>query len=249
MRRIKLYKDFQLVNESIGFHSSEEYRLLKEKYDKLSKEYFQEHFYDITDENIADVSYWSYIGSDKGRGDAIDISVDQYICYVVNINPKDKGIDTSSVDSLEELKKVADNISKIINSIKEFESRIQSDGLTIVQTTTRGTTSRGYISLVIRGDKISKGDLEKYYGGWKSGRGPKYFEGVKRLKEEYRKNGIPNADLDTNESFNEEDEIAIGFMMIEDEIICVATYSKRHDDFDIDWSEFRRSIKEYREQQ
>lgn len=250
MRRIKAYKDFQMIKESVGFGQSEEYRQLKEKYDKISKEYFQEHFYDITDENIAGFNYWSYIGDSNGvfieNTDVKDN--DYYICYGISIRPTDKSIDTSSIRSIEELKKVSDNINRLVNSVESFENRISHDGLTITTSSMpMGVTpSMREIKLSVRGAKIDKSDINRYYSLWKSGRGPRYDEGINKLKEQYRKNGIPNVELDTNEYFDE-DIVNVGFMMLEDEIIAVATYSKKNDDFDIDWPEFRRSVKEYRE--
>lgn len=251
MRKTKAYKDFQIVKESVGFGNSEEYRVLGEMYNKLNREYFQEHFYDITDENIVDFNYYTYIGNDKqsiGWNDLVDTSADHYIYYGINLRPKNESINTNSVSSFEGLKRVSDNINKIINSVKEFEGRIQNDGLIITQTSvnTGGVTpSHRAITLTVRGSKINKDDLKKYYDMWKLSKGPNYDKGMTRLREEYSKNGITNVDLDTNEDIDQ-DIIHIGFMMLDDEIISVATYSKKNDDFDIDWSEFRRSIREYR---
>lgn len=249
MRRIKAYKDFQLVNESLGFSNSEEYRLLKEKSNNLSKEYFQEHFYDITDENLVDFSYWSYIGTDKGYiRDTVDYTKDHYVYYGVSLKPKGDILDRSSVDSIDSLKQISSDINKVVSSVESFKSRILQDGLEVTSISIpRGVTpSMRAITMTIRGAKISTSDLEEHYGKWKSKKGPNYDEGIRKIKEWYSEKGIPNVELDTNEDMDDSgDIIHIGFMMIESEIISVATYSRKTDTFTIDWPEIRRSVTEY----
>lgn len=251
MRKIKSYKEFGSIKESLGFGNSEEYQELITKYKNISKDYFAEHFYDITDENIVDFKYWLYVGDESGESigwttEEIDTSKDYYIYHSIQMDQKNDSLDSSNAHSFEDLKKVGENIHKIVNSIESFKNRI-SDEFTIssigVNTIIGVTPSIGKISIRIKGDKIKSEDIKLHYNKWKKSYGPKFDEGLKYLIGEYKhqKNRPDyNPPLDTNDTG---DTVLIGFMG-DDEIIVVATYFKKEDRFRFDWAEFQRSLRE-----
>lgn len=252
MKHLRNFGSFEKINENIGFGDSNEYKDLIEKYNQLPKEYFNEHFYDLTDDNIVTLRVWKYIGDENGKSVAhtekdVNISEDHYLYYKVMIEQVDKSMD-SNVERISDLKKVGKNINQIIDSLESFGRRIEDDGLHLISTTTntpKGTiiASKNYgnITLLVKGGKILKEDMEKYFTSWEktSGLGPKFSEGIKKLLYIYKDYDIdPEIDINT---FGEDDTVIVG-VLTDYEIFGVATYSKKTGIFKEDMNEIDDSI-------
>lgn len=251
MRKIKGYKDFSSVNESLGFGNSEEYYELKKTFSKKENDELKEYFYELTDDEIMELRTWSYIGeTENGRSigysqSSVDIGKNHSIFYIIELKSKGNSLNLLNIDNkVENIRKVADNLKKVSDTIESFRNNF-SDNL--IQDNVWGTspTTERLIEFnakfILRGESINKHTLETYYKKWKGNFGQKYDEGLNYLISEYQDNGVQDPPLDTNEH---EDGVLIGFFT-EDEIIVVATYNKSKNEFSIDWPEFRRSVEEY----
>ncbi len=246
MRKIKGYKDFSSVNESLGFGNSEEYYELKKTFSKKENDELKEYFYEVTDDNIMSLRIWSYIGeSDSGRSigysqSLVDVGKNHSIFYTIELESKEKSLDLINIhNNVDNLKKVSNNLKKVADTMERFKNAF-SDNLT--ENNIWGTGNEVKARFIIRGESINKHTLETYYKKWKGNFGEKYDEGLNYLISEYQAEGIQDPPLDTNEH---EDIVLIGFFT-EDEIIVVATYNKSKNEFSIDWPEFGRSIEEHR---
>lgn len=245
MRKIKGYKDFRSVNESLGFGNSEEYEELKKNFAKKEKEEIKEYFYEVTDDEIMELRTWSYIGeSENGRSigysqSSVDIGKNHSVFYIIELKSKGNSLDLLNIhNNVDNLKKVSNNLKKVADTMERFKNAF-SDNLT--ENNIWGTGNEIKAKFILRGESINRHTFETYYKKWKSNFGQKYDDGLNHLISEYQKEGIQDPPLDTNEH---EDGVLIGFFT-EDEIIIVATYTKSKDEFSIDWPEFGRSVEEY----
>ena len=247
MKRLKSYSNFSSLNESIGFGNSNEYFELKGLFDKREKDEFNEYFYDLTDENIAKVSTWSWIADSEGHSigysqSSVNLSSDHFIFHTIKIETEDS-INLLDLSNLSDIRNIGSNLIKISNSIESFTKSIGSENVKVkIEPTISNKKNNVEIYLSIKGSKIDRHTFETFYKKWKNDYGPKYDEGLNYLIGEYQHHGIQNPPIDTNDTG---DYVAIGFFL-EDEIIVVADYDKKTDKFRFDWGEFDRSVKEWR---
>lgn len=250
MRKIKGYKDFSPISESLGFGNSDEYFNLKNTYSKKENQEIKEYFYELTDDDIMEVRVWSYIGeSDSGRSigysqSSVDIGKNHSIFYTINLKSKKQSLDLLNINNkTENLRKVGENLKKLADTIDTFRSAFSDE---LVVDTLQGSVANFVTfclsaEFVIRGESVNKDDLETYYKKWKGNFGRNYTKGLDYLIEEYRINGVQDPPLDINDHGS--NDVLVGFLT-EDDIIVVATYHRSSDSFDIDWTEFRRSLTE-----
>ena len=176
MRKVKTYKEFSPINESLGFGNSDEYNDLKNLYAKKEVEELKEYFYDLTDDKIATVGIWSYIGeSDNGRSighsqSSVDVGKNHSIFYRINISSDNKSMDLLNLhNNFDNLKKVSTNLKKLSNCIDSFSSTFGDD---VIIDDLSGTGNDIRVSLSLRGELIDKHTIETYYEKWKENKKP-----------------------------------------------------------------------------
>lgn len=170
MRKIKGYKDFEPINESLGFGNSDEYFELKTMFSKKDKEELKEYFYELTDDNIMDLKIWSYIGeAESGRSigysqSSVDTGKNHSVFYTLELTQKGDSMDILNINKTDNLRKVSNNLKKVADTIDTFKSAFSND---LVEDSLSRIGNEMVVKFVLRGESINKHTLETYYKKWK----------------------------------------------------------------------------------
>ena len=236
--KLKRYKDF--IKESFG--TSKQYAdFLTSK--AISTDIFNDSLFDV--KQFSRVSNYRYLVDSKGH--AVNTEVDDNEKYRLLYTCQ---IQYSLVPGKNDFNKVLDNLNTIKISVEEMIDRVESEGLKIdkneywLDKTTGHERVIHTFSISFISDEISTEELKDTFDIYKTSQDKEYLEGLKRLRQIYREEGI---DFDRYMDTTDMDEyIQIGVFIGED-LYGVASYNTETKQFSIDEDEIANSIDAYRE--
>ena len=236
--KLKRYKDF--IKESFG--TSKQYAdFLTSK--AISTDIFNDSLFDV--KQFSRVSNFRYLVDSKGH--AVNTEVDDNEKYRLLYTCQ---IQYSLVPGKNDFNKVLDNLNTIKISVEEMIDRVESEGLKIdkneywLDKTTGHERVIHTFSISFISDEISTEELKDTFDIYKTSQDKEYLEGLKRLRQIYREEGI---DFDRYMDTTDMDEyIQIGVFIGED-LYGVASYNTETKQFSIDEDEIANSIDAYRE--
>jgi hypothetical protein len=236
--KLKKYNDF--IKES--FSTSQQYaNFLTSK--AISTDIFNDSLFDV--KQFSRVSNFRYLVDSKGH--AVNTEVDDNEKYRLLYTCQ---IQYSLVPGKNDFNKVLDNLNTIKISVEEMIDRVESEGLKIdkneywLDKTTGHERVIHTFSISFISDEISTEELKDTFDIYKTSQDKEYLEGLKRLRQIYREEGI---DFDRYMDTTDMDEyIQIGVFIGED-LYGVASYNTETKQFSIDEDEIANSIDAYRE--
>ena len=236
--KLKRYNDF--IKESFG--TSKQYAdFLTSK--AVSTDLFNDSLFDV--KQFARVNNYRYLVDSKGH--AVNTEVDDNEKYKILYTCQ---IQYSLVPGKNDFNKVLDNLNTIKISVEEMIDRVESEGLKIdkneywLDKTTGHERVIHTFSISFISDEISTEELKDTFDIYKTSQDKEYLEGLKRLRQIYREEGI---DFDRYMDTTDMDEyIQIGVFIGED-LHGVASYNTETKQFSIDSDEISDSISAYRE--
>ena len=236
--KLKRYKDF--IKESFG--TSKQYAdFLTSK--AISTDIFNDSLFDV--KQFSRVSNFRYLVDSKGH--AVNTEVDDNEKYRLLYTCQ---IQYSLVPGKNDFNKVLDNLNTIKISVEEMIDRVESEGLKLetneywLDKTTGHERVIHTFSISFISDEISTEELKDTFDIYKTSQDKEYLEGLKRLRQIYREEGI---DFDRYMDTTDMDEyIQIGVFIGED-LYGVASYNTETKQFSIDSDEISDSISAYRE--
>jgi hypothetical protein len=236
--KLKRYNDF--IKESFG--TSKQYsEFLTSK--AVSTDLFNDSLFDV--KTFARVNNYRYLVDSKGH--AINTEVDDNEKYKILYTCQ---IQYSLVPGKNDFNKVLDNLNTIKISVEEMIDRVESEGLKIdkneywLDKTTGHERVIHTFSISFISDEISTEELKDTFDIYKTSQDKEYLEGLKRLRQIYREEGI---DFDRYMDTTDMDEyIQIGVFIGED-LYGVASYNTETKQFSIDDDEIVSSVNAYRE--
>jgi hypothetical protein len=236
--KLKKYNDF--IKES--FSTSQQYAdFLTSK--AVSTDLFNDSLFDV--KTFARVNNYRYLVDSKGH--AINTEVDDNEKYKILYTCQ---IQYSLVPGKNDFNKILDNLNTIKISVEEMIDRVESEGLKLevneywLDKTTGHERVIHTFSISFISDEISTKELKDTFDIYKTSQDKEYLEGLKRLRQIYREEGI---DFDRYMDTTDMDEyIQIGVFIGED-LYGVASYNTETKQFSIDEDEIANSIDAYRE--
>jgi hypothetical protein len=236
--KLKKYNDF--VKESFG--TSKQYAdFLTSK--AVSTDLFNDSLFDV--KQFSRVSNFRYLVDSKGH--AVNTEVDDNEKYRLLYTCQ---IQYSLVPGKNDFNKVLDNLNTIKISVEEMIDRVESEGLKIdrnvydVDKTTGHERVIHTFTISFISDEISTKELKDTFDIYKKSQDKEYLDGLKKLRNIYREEGI---DFDRYMDTTDMDEyIQIG-MFIGEDLYGVASYNTETKQFSIDSDEISDSISAYRE--
>jgi hypothetical protein len=236
--KLKKYNDF--VKESFG--TSKQYAdFLTSK--AVSTDLFNDSLFDV--KQFSRVSNFRYLVDSKGY--SINTEVDDNEKYRLLYTCQ---IQYSLVPGKNDFNKVLDNLNTIKISVEEMIDRVESEGLKIdrnvydVDKTTGHERVIHTFTISFISDEISTKELKDTFDIYKKSQDKEYLDGLKKLRNIYREEGI---DFDRYMDTTDMDEyIQIG-MFIGEDLYGVASYNTETKQFSIDSDEISDSISAYRE--
>jgi hypothetical protein len=236
--KLKRYNDF--IKESFG--TSKQYAdFLTSK--AVSTDLFNDSLFDV--KTFARVNNYRYLVDSKGH--AINTEVDDNEKYKILYTCQ---IQYSLVPGKNDFNKVLDNLNTIKISVEEMIDRVESEGLKLevneywLDKTTGHERVIHTFSISFISDEIITKELKDTFDIYKTSQDKEYLDGLKRLRQIYREEGI---DFDRYMDTTDMDEyIQIGVFMGED-LYGVASYNTETKQFSIDDDEIVSSVNAYRE--
>lgn len=236
--KLKKYNDF--IKESFG--TSKQYAdFLTSK--AVSTDLFNDSLFDV--KQFSRVSNFRYLVDSKGY--SINTEVDDNEKYRLLYTCQ---IQYSLVPGKNDFNKVLDNLNTIKISVEEMIDRVESEGLKIdrnvydVDKTTGHERVIHTFTISFISDEISTKELKDTFDIYKKSQDKEYLDGLKKLRNIYREEGI---DFDRYMDTTDMDEyIQIG-MFIGEDLYGVASYNTETKQFSIDSDEISDSISAYRE--
>ncbi len=236
--KLKRYNDF--IKES--FSTSQQYAdFLTSK--AISSDIFNDSLFDV--KQFAKVSNYRYLVDTKGH--AINTEVDDNEKYKLLYTCQ---IKYSLIPGKNDFNKVLDNLNTIKISIDEMIDRVEEEGLKLesnvydVDKTTGHERVIHTFSVSFISNEISTEELKDVFNSYNTTKDKEYLEGLKRLRDIYRENGIDfNRYMDTTE----DDEYILVGVFIGEDLYGVASYNTRTKQFTIDEDEIYDSVDAYRE--
>ena len=236
--KLKRYNDF--IKESFG--TSKQYAdFLTSK--AVSTDLFNDSLFDV--KQFARVNNYRYLVDSKGH--AVNTEVDDNEKYKILYTCQ---IQYSLVPGKNDFNKVLDNLNTIKISVEEMIDRVESEGLKLenneywLDKTTGHERVIHTFSISFISDEISTKELKDTFDIYKTSQDKEYLEGLKRLRQIYREEGI---DFDRYMDTNDDDEyIQVGVFM-GDDLYGVGSYNTKTKQFNIDDDEIVASVNAYRE--
>jgi hypothetical protein len=236
--KLKKYNDF--IKES--FSTSQQYAdFLTSK--AISTDIFNDSLFDV--KQFARVSNYRYLVDTKGH--AVNTEVDDNEKYRLLYTCQ---IQYSLVPGKNDFNKVLDNLNTIKISVDEMIDRVEAEELKLEKNEYWLDKTTGHervihtFSISFISDEISTKELKDTFDIYKTSQDKEYLEGLKRLRQIYREEGI---DFDRYMDTTDMDEyIQIGVFIGED-LYGVASYNTETKRFSIDENEISDSINAYRE--
>lgn len=236
--KLKKYNDF--IKES--FSTSQQYAdFLTSK--AISTDIFNDSLFDV--KTFSRVSNYRYLVDSKGH--AINTEVDDNEKYKILYTCQ---IQYSLVPGKNDFNKILDNLNTIKISVEEMIDRVESEGLKLevneywLDKTTGHERVIHTFSISFISNEISTKELKDTFDIYKTSQDKEYLDGLKRLRQIYREEGI---DFDRYMDTTDMDEyIQIGVFIGED-LYGVASYNAETKQFSIDDDEISDSISAYRE--
>jgi len=237
--KLKKYNDF--IKESFG--TSQQYSdFLKSK--AIPTDIFNDSLFDI--KQFARVSNYRYLVDTKGH--AVNTEVDDNEKYRLLYTCQ---IQYSLVPGKNKFDKILDNLNTIKISIDEMIDRVEEEGLKLEKSEYDIDKTTGHervvhtFSISFISSEISTEELKYVFNSYNTTKDKEYLEGLKRLRDIYREEGIDfDRYMDTNE--DDEEYIQVG-VFIGDDIYGVASYNTQTKRFTIDDDEIVASVNAYRE--
>ena len=234
---MKYLKSF---NESFG--TSKEYGdFLKSK--AMSLDLFNDTMIEVKD--FARVNVFRYLVDSKGH--AVNTDVDDNEKYRMLYNCQ---IQYELVPGRNKFDKVLQNLNTIQLSIEELTSRAESEGLTLdenyylVDKTTGHERVNHTFIISFLSSEIPTLELKDVYNDYISFQDKEYLDGLKRLREYYRRADI---DFDRYMDTTDDAELILVGVFIDEDLYGVATYNRETKKFTIDDDEVHNSISAYSE--
>ena len=236
--KLKKYNDF--IKES--FSTSQQYAdFLTSK--AVSTDLFNDSLFDV--KTFARVNNYRYLVDSKGH--AINTEVDDNEKYKILYTCQ---IQYSLVPGKNDFNKILDNLNTIKISVEEMIDRVESEGLKLenneywLDKTTGHERVIHTFSISFISNEISTKELKDTFDIYKTSQDKEYLDGLKRLRQIYREEGI---DFDRYMDTTDMDEyVQIGVFIGED-LYGVASYNTETKQFSIDEDEIANSIDAYRE--
>ena len=236
--KLKKYNDF--IKES--FSTSQQYaNFLTSK--AISTDIFNDSLFDV--KQFAKINNFRYLVDTKGH--AVNTEVDDNEKYRLLYTCQ---IQYSLIPGKNDFNKVLDNLNTIKISVEEMIDRVESEGLKLdrnvydVDKTTGHERVIHTFTISFISDEISTKELKDTFDIYKKSQDKEYLDGLKRLRQIYREEGI---DFDRYMDTTDMDEyIQIG-MFIGEDLYGVASYNTETKQFSIDSDEISDSISAYRE--
>ena len=231
--KLKKYNDF--IKESFG--TSQQYAdFLTSK--AISTDIFNDSLFDV--KQFAKIKNYRYLVDSKGH--AVNTEVDDNERYRLLYTCQ---IQYSLVPGKNDFNKVLDNLNTIKISVEEMIDRVESEGVKLdkneywLDKTTGHERVIHTFSISFISNEISTEELKDIFDIYNTSQDKEYLEGLKKLREIYRKEGI---DFDRYMDTNDDDEyIQVGVFMGED-LYGVAFYNTKTKQFNIDEDEISDSV-------
>ena len=236
--KLKKYNDF--IKESFG--TSQQYaNFLTSK--AISTDIFNDSLFDV--KQFSRVSNFRYLVDSKGH--AVNTEVDDNEKYRLLYTCQ---IQYSLVPGKNDFNKVLDNLNTIKISVEEMIDRVESEGLKLdrnvydVDKTTGHERVIHTFTISFISDGISTKELKDTFDIYKTSQDKEYLDGLKRLRQIYREEGIDfDRYMDTTD---DEEYIEVG-VFLGDDLYGVASYNMNTKQFTIDEDEIVASVNAYRE--
>jgi len=236
--KLKRYNDF--IKESFG--TSKQYAdFLTSK--AVSTDLFNDSLFDV--KTFARVNNYRYLVDSKGH--AINTEVDDNEKYKILYTCQ---IQYSLVPGKNDFNKVLDNLNTIKISVEEMIDRVESEGLKLevneywLDKTTGHERVIHTFSISFISNEINTKELKDTFDIYKTSQDKEYLDGLKRLRQIYKEEGI---DFDRYMDTTDMDEyIQIGVFIGED-LYGVASYNAETKQFSVDDDEIVSSVNAYRE--
>ena len=236
--KLKKYNEF--IKESFG--TSQQYSdFLKSK--AISTDIFNDSLFDV--KQFAKINNYRYLVDTKGH--AINTEVDDNEKYRLLYTCR---IQYSLIPGKNDFNKVLDNLNTIKISIDEMIDRVEEEGLKLesnvydVDKTTGHERVIHAFSISFISNEISTEELKDTFNTYKSSKDKEYLDGLKRLRQIYREEGI---DFDRYMDTTDMDEYIQVGMFIGEDLYGVASYNTETKQFTIDEDEISDSVDAYRE--
>jgi len=236
--KLKRYNDF--IKESFG--TSKQYsEFLTSK--AVSTDIFNDSLFDV--KTFARVNNYRYLVDSKGH--AINTEVDDNEKYRLLYTCQ---IQYSLVPGKNDFNKILDNLNTIKISVEEMIDRVESEGLKIenneywLDKTTGHERVIHTFSISFISDEISTEELKNIFDIYNTSQDKEYLEGLKRLRDIYRKEGI---DFDIYMDTTDMDEYIQVGMFIGEDLYGVASYNTETKQFTFDEDEILNSVDAYRD--
>jgi len=236
--KLKKYNDF--IKESFG--TSQQYSdFLKSK--AISTDIFNDSLFDV--KQFARVNNFRYLVDTKGH--AVNTEVDDNEKYRLLYTCQ---IQYSLVPGKNDFNKVLDNLNTIKISIDEMIDRVEEEGLKLEKSEYDVDKTTGHervihtFSISFISNEISTEELKDTFNTYKSSQDKEYLDGLKRLRQIYREEGI---DFDRYMDTTDMDEYIQVGMFIGEDLYGVASYNTENKQFTIDEDEIVASVNAYRE--
>jgi len=236
--KLKKYNDF--IKES--FSTSQQYSdFLTSK--AISTDVFNDSLFDV--KQFAKVNNFRYLVDTQGH--AVNTEVDDNEKYRLLYTCR---IQYSLIPGKNDFNKVLDNLNTIKISIDEMIDRVEEEGLKLesnvydVDKTTGHERVIHAFSISFISNEISTEELKDTFNTYKSSKDKEYLDGLKRLRDIYREEGI---DFDRYMDTTDMDEYIQVGMFIGEDLYGVASYNTETKQFNIDEDEIVASVNAYRE--
>lgn len=234
--KLKKYNEF--IKES--FSTSQQYaNFLTSK--AISTDIFDDSLFDV--KQFAKINNFRYLVDSKGH--AVNTEVDDnerykilYICQIQYI----------MISGKNDFNKVLDNLNTIKISLEEMIDRVESEDVKLdkneywLDKTTGHERVTHTFSISFISNEISTEELKGIFDIYNTSQDKEYLEGLKKLREIYRKEDI---DFDRYMDTTDMDEYIQVGIFIADDLYGVASYNTETKQFTIDEDEVATSIDDY----
>ena len=235
--KLKKYNDF--IKESFSTSQLIQ-RFLTSK--AVSTDLFNDSLFDV--KQFAKINNYRYLVDSKGH--AINTEVDDNEKYKIFYTCQ---IQYSLAPGKNDFNKVLDNLNTIKISVEEMIDRVESEGVKLdkneywLDKTTGHERVIHTFSISFISNEISTEELKGIFDIYNTSQDKEYLEGLKKLREIYRKEDI---DFDRYMDTTDMDEYIQVGIFIADDLYGVASYNTETKQFTIDEDEVATSIDDYR---
>jgi hypothetical protein len=234
--KLKKYNDF--IKESFSTSQLIQ-RFLTSK--AVSTDLFNDSLFDV--KQFAKINNYRYLVDSKGH--AINTEVDDNEKYKIFYTCQ---IQYSLAPGKNDFNKVLDNLNTIKISVEEMIDRVESEGVKLdkneywLDKTTGHERVIHTFSISFISNEISTEELKDIFDIYNTSQDKEYLEGLKKLREIYRKEDI---DFDRYMDTTDMDEYIQVGIFIADDLYGVASYNTETKQFTIDEDEVATSIDDY----